>query len=159
MNAQVAPHSVTTLVAVTGVATTERHRPQRHEAGQSLAELALLLPLLLLIVLGAVDWGRVYFAYVSVTNAARNAADYASDSPDAAADLAGIEAAVRAETGDLLDISADNPDLAVVTGTDSQGHLYAEVTVRYTFSTLFPWPGLPDAVNVERTLRTRVADQ
>jgi Flp pilus assembly protein TadG len=51
------------------------HRIRRgktsHQArrGQSLVELALLLPLLALLLLGAIDLGRAFFAYNRLTNA------------------------------------------------------------------------------------------
>ncbi len=125
--------------------------------GQSLAEFALILPVLVLLMLGAIDFGRVFFAYVSVTNAARNGADYASFSSARANDLTGIRAAVVGDTGDLLNTSASNPQVTAATGTDSQGRLYADVTVTYAFSTLFPWPGIPDTVDVSRTVTARVA--
>ena len=48
------------------------------ERGQSLVELAMLLPLLMMIVLGAVDFGRVFFAYTTIVNAAREGAHCAS---------------------------------------------------------------------------------
>jgi Flp pilus assembly protein TadG len=44
------------------------------ESGQSLVELALLMPLLLLLVLGIVDLGRVFNAYIAITNASREGA-------------------------------------------------------------------------------------
>jgi Flp pilus assembly protein TadG len=53
------------------------------DKGQSLVEVALVLPLLLLIVLGMVDVGRIYALKVAVTNAAREAAIYAARDPDA----------------------------------------------------------------------------
>lgn len=130
----------------------------RHQRGQSLVEFALLLPLLLIIALGVFDFGRVYFAYVSVTNAARNGAQYASFSTERAGDLEGIRGAALADTENLLNTSPTNPDVSAATGLDSQGKTYASVTVSYTFETLFPWPGIPDSVDVERTVRMRVAE-
>jgi len=44
------------------------------ERGQSMAELAIFLPLLLLILSGVLDFGRVIHSYVVVVNAAREAA-------------------------------------------------------------------------------------
>lgn len=55
------------------------------DRGQSLVELALMLPLLLLIVLGLVDVGRVYAAKAGTMNAAREAALYAARDPSAPA--------------------------------------------------------------------------
>ena len=133
-------------------------RLSRGTRGQSLMELALIAPLLIILMLGAIDFGRVFFAYVSVTNGARNGADYASTSATAAADLPGIRAAAVSDTVDLLDTSPTNPDVTATTGTDTQGRLYADVTVTYTFSNIFPWPGLPNSMNVLRTVRARVAE-
>jgi Flp pilus assembly protein TadG len=56
------------------------------ERGQSLIEVALALPLLLLIVIGIVDIGRVYAFKTTVTNSAREAAIYAARDPQATAD-------------------------------------------------------------------------
>lgn len=129
----------------------------RCDRGQALVELALIAPILIILMLGVIDYGRVYFAYVSVTNGARVGADYAAIGPTQAADTAAIKAAALGDTGDLLAQSSTNPDVTVVTANDSQGRLYADVTMTYTFSTLFPWPGLPTSINVERTVRSRVA--
>ncbi|MEO6579019.1 MAG: TadE/TadG family type IV pilus assembly protein [Candidatus Limnocylindria bacterium] len=51
--------------------------------GQSLVELALVLPLLIVLLLGAIDFGRVFFGWVAMQNAARVGANYASTHPDA----------------------------------------------------------------------------
>jgi hypothetical protein len=55
----------------------------RSRRGQSLVEFALVLPLLLVLVLGAVDFGRVFFGWVALQNAARVGANYAATHPDA----------------------------------------------------------------------------
>lgn len=51
------------------------------EGAQSLVEIALCLPVLLLIVIGIVDIGRVYAYKSAITNAAREAAIYAARDP------------------------------------------------------------------------------
>jgi Flp pilus assembly protein TadG len=56
------------------------------ERGQSLVEVALCLPLLLLIVIGIVDIGRVYAYKAATTNAAREAAIHAARDPQAPRD-------------------------------------------------------------------------
>ncbi len=48
---------------------------------QSLVELALALPLLLIILVGVLDLGRVYFAYMTVVNASREGARYGATKP------------------------------------------------------------------------------
>lgn len=58
-----------------------------HERGSSLAELALLLPVLLLMILGLLELGRSFRAYITLNNAAREGARwltvYPSDSSGA----------------------------------------------------------------------------
>lgn len=47
------------------------------QRGQSLVELALLSPILVLLVLGALDLGRVFYFYAGIANATRVGAAYA----------------------------------------------------------------------------------
>jgi len=42
-------------------------------------------------------------------------------------------------------------------GTDSSGNPYVEVTVVYPFTTISNYPGLPNPINLTRTVRMRVA--
>jgi PKD repeat protein len=57
--------------------------------GQSLVELALVLPIFAFLVVIAVDFGRLYYSYIQITNAAREAAAYGAVTPT---DTAGMEA-------------------------------------------------------------------
>ena len=45
--------------------------------GQSLVEFALIVPIMLLIILGGLDFGRIFLGWVSLNNTARVAANYA----------------------------------------------------------------------------------
>ena len=45
--------------------------------GQALTEFALILPLLLLLILGIIEGARLIWAYITLQNAAREAARYA----------------------------------------------------------------------------------
>lgn len=61
------------------------HRPQsgdRSKRGQALVEFALVLPILALLLVMAIDFGRVFFGWVSLTNASRIGANYAGYTPD-----------------------------------------------------------------------------
>jgi len=67
-------------------------KPDRHvrltragEAGQSLVEFALILPVLVLIVMGIVDLGRIFHTYEALANAAREGARYCALNPNASA--------------------------------------------------------------------------
>ena len=68
---------------------------RRHRRGQGLVEFALLLPLLLLVVLGAIDFGRAMFSWIQITNASREAAAYAAFNPN---DTGGITLRANQET-------------------------------------------------------------
>jgi Flp pilus assembly protein TadG len=130
-------------------------RQRRLDRAQSLVEFALVLPVLLILALAAVDYGRAYFDYISVTNAARNGAVFASASEEAAADEAGIRSAVLNELGEVQD--GDSVVVTVATGSDAQGKTFANVTVRHTFRTVFSWPGLPTSFPIQRSVQMRVA--
>lgn len=47
---------------------------RKNEKGQSLVEFALILPLLLLLIMGIIQFGLVFLGYISVSNAAREGA-------------------------------------------------------------------------------------
>lgn len=48
--------------------------PAPKERGAAIAELAMVIPLMLLLLVVLYDFGRGYFAYITVTNAARDVA-------------------------------------------------------------------------------------
>jgi hypothetical protein len=54
--------------------TQKNHRHR----GQSLVEVALLLPILLILLSGLIDFGRVYYAMVALNDSAEEGATYAS---------------------------------------------------------------------------------
>lgn len=52
------------------------------ERGQSLVELALILPVLMLVLVGIFDFGRAFYAYNALSNAAREGARYGTVHPE-----------------------------------------------------------------------------
>lgn len=56
-------------------------RIRSRERGQSMVELALIMPLVLVLLFAIVDFGRAYSAWVTITNAAREGARYAITDP------------------------------------------------------------------------------
>ena len=65
------------------------------DAGQSLVELALILPVFVLLILGAVEFGQLAYAAIEVSNAARAGVQYGAQSPATAADAAGMVSAAQ----------------------------------------------------------------
>lgn len=63
--------------------TTLRGSNQRRSSGQSLVEFALILPVILLLTMVALDFGRVYLGWVNLQNMTRAAANFAANNPTA----------------------------------------------------------------------------
>ena len=82
------------------------------QRGANLIEMALVLFLLILLLIGVADFGRAFHHYIVITNAAREGARYASHFPN---DFSGIRAATRQEAANSgvvlndVDISIDFP--------------------------------------------------
>lgn len=128
----------------------------RHVRGQSLIELALVVPVLIVVLLGIAEFSRLWYAYITVDNAARVGAQYGAQSREAARDVAGIEAAVREEIATLFDVTPSNPSVYVLNGTDPYGYAFVSVTVTYFFHPLLPVPGIPSSLNLTKTSIMRV---
>jgi Flp pilus assembly protein TadG len=113
-------------------------------------ELALLLPLLMFLLIVAVDFARVYYASLTLTNCARSGALYASD--PGTADESPFATVTEAALSDAKNLSPQ-PTVTYKKATDGLGRPYAEVTVKYTFKTVSQFPGVPGQVNLSRTVR------
>jgi len=107
----------------------------RREKGQSLVELAIILPFLLMILLGIIDFGRVFYAYVTITNASREGARYGSLHPlwideGISANPNNVKFHVIQEAANTVGILPE--DITVI--TDAQT---ITVTVQVDFETFF----------------------
>lgn len=115
---------------------------RKSERGQSLLEFALVLPVLLIVLAGVLDLGRLYFAYVAVTDAAGEGAAYAAIHPD---DTDEIIARAQDATGGMVEIDED-----MVTIEDNPSGLSQAISVEvsYEFTLATPLIGamLPDGV-------------
>ena len=137
-----------------------RFRLFRDQRGAAAVEFALLLPLLMLILLGTIDFGRFGFAAITVTNAARHAASACTYGPICNLTDAQIKDRVKDEASPNLNLDDSlitvnkNPvggecdDLTLVPPRPC-----LEVTVRYQFETLISWPGIPASFWITRIAR------
>ena len=124
--------------------------------------MALIVPLLVLLALGAVDLGRLFYDVVGVTSAARAGLSYGSLDAATSQDTPKISEfanadALNVQSGISLVIwrICQCDDTTVVdceTGTFSEGasRVYARVTASKTFETTLPYPGIPSSVNITR---------
>jgi len=122
----------------------DSHVKRMGDAGQSLVETALILPVLLLLLMGVWDFGRAIYAYISISNAARDGARVAivdqrngmSGQPlaaEAAADQAtslGLSPNTDVDVAFLL--PDGSPCVPVEVGC------IARVDVRYTYTAMTP---------------------
>jgi Flp pilus assembly protein TadG len=69
---------------------------QHSDAGGALVELALVLPVLVLVFVGTIDFGRVFYASQALTNAARAGAQYGAHTPARSGDITGMRTVAEA---------------------------------------------------------------
>ncbi len=119
----------------------------RSSRGQSLVEFALTLPLLMLILIGTLDLGRITASYVILANAAREGARYGAAHPG---DATGIAQRARAEaSGTIVDPTqiqiVCNPSCDTVGALGSQ--IQVQATFPFTFITTYLFAGL-NTINI-----------
>ena len=127
---------------------------RQRRRGAAIVELAVLLPLLVFLFVIAVDFARVFYYSVTLTNCARAGALYASDpTTNAESPYASTQAAALADASNL----APAPTVTSVTGVDAAGRPYVEVTAAYPFRTITGFPGVPNQVNLTRKVRMNIS--
>ncbi|MCL5110500.1 MAG: pilus assembly protein [Chloroflexi bacterium] len=111
-------------------------RPGRRALrGQSIVELALLLPVLLMLVLGALDLGRAFYYAAAVANATRVGAQYAIDPAIPQAD---IKQAIVNEASPYLTLDPSRITFTTAGWADGND---LTVNVSYDFRFLIPLAG------------------
>ncbi len=127
----------------------------RDRRGNVCIEMAFLVTFLLVLVMGAYDFGRLAMEQAGVTQAARAGAQFAVLDQANALDSAGMEQAAKDEAEDPnLVVKADSfcrcpgstvkVDCSTNCADGQYAPLYVEVTVVDTFDMLFDYPGLPE---------------
>lgn len=86
--------------------------------GQGLVEFALVLPIILLLTLIAIDFGRVYLGWINLQNMSRIAANYAANDPDAWGPAPDSSSQTQYRNQILADAAATNCNLPVVGGKE-----------------------------------------
>ena len=135
--------------------------------GVATIELALLLPLAVLFLLGAVDFGRIFYEAVTVASAARAGVSYGSLRADLSQNTAGIQQlseedaqnlnAINVTAERLCECADGSPIDRSLSCGEGRPRVYVHVTAEKTFQTLIPYPGIPDPVTIrsEAYMRAR----
>ncbi len=150
-------------------------RERRSSAhGQALLEFALVLPLLFLLIVNVVNFGGMFYAFITVANAARTGAQYYSiggamvgspGQPDAsqvsalvAQDLASLPNAAGAQVKVCTLLAGASAPTCVGTGAgsppadnESSPYTTLSVDVRYTYTPFIPLWEFP-ALGIHATL-------
>jgi Flp pilus assembly protein TadG len=125
------------------------------EHGASLVELALLMPLFLLLLLGTVDFSRALYLSMEIGGASHAAAIYGAQNP---IDTTGMQNAAQNDAPNVPNLSVGTPTYGcecsdgtgysancstTPTCTGTTEVYRVNVTVTATYKPLFPWPGVP----------------
>jgi Flp pilus assembly protein TadG len=140
------------------------------QTGQSVLEVALLAPFLLLMLVGTMEIGRYAYFAIEATSAARAGVQYGAQNLLDSKDLAGITVAAQNDAPELkqLDVLAKN--LCACSNNPSQymgcpaktcgaGHpvVFLEVDTTAQVPSLFKYPGLPATFTANGKAIMRVA--
>ncbi len=149
--------------------------------GVSVTELALVLPLSLVLFIGILDFGRVYYSAIAVSHAARAGVQYGAQDNIKSGDFAGMRQAASDALGDVSNFTvtacrycrcADGTGTCTSCNASADGcstgsgclstcssaapQVFVQVTVDKVFTTLFPYPGLPSTADLNRRATMRV---
>ncbi|MEO7367301.1 MAG: TadE/TadG family type IV pilus assembly protein [Gemmatimonadaceae bacterium] len=129
--------------------------------GGAAVELIVAFPLLILLFIGIVDYGRVFYTWVTVSNAARAGAEYGQQNPATWTDVAQMQVVAQAdgnEAGTLTINSSFFCECATVLdpgcsvcGSGEVPEVYTKVRASKTVNMFFGYAGLPSTVTVSRT--------
>jgi Flp pilus assembly protein TadG len=130
-----------------------RRRCSSKREGSATAELAVMLPFLVFMFVISVDFARVFYYSQLIENCARKGALYACDSTAAAqSPYTSMQNAALADVSNL----SPQPTVTSTNATDSSGNACVQVTVAWKFSTITAFPGIPNTVNLSRTVQMRL---
>jgi Flp pilus assembly protein TadG len=135
-------------------------------SGTSFIETAILVPALLLLCCGTMDFARIVYAGIEIASAARAGVQFGALTPGNSGNTSGMTQAAIADAADLgssVTASASNFCLcsgSTVSCTSTCSGIapagYVSVTANYTFNSTLPYPGLPQTVTLSRTAKMRV---
>lgn len=132
------------------------------EDGSSIAELALVMPMLMLILLGGIDFSRAYFLSIEVAGAAQAGAAYGVMHRT---DTTGMSNAATMDAPNVSNLSVTTPtwgcecsdgtnssvSCATVPSCTNNQVYWVKVTASATYSPVFPWPHIPSSISLSQT--------
>jgi Flp pilus assembly protein TadG len=142
-------------------------------SGQSILEMALVLPILLLLLVGTIEIGRFAYYSILVASAARAGAQYGAQNLATAADKTGIQTAALNDGQNVTGLTVPTATIQQLCGCNGSSlsttcpatgcakpeHplVYIQVQAQGTFSSLFSYPGIPASITINSMEKMRVA--
>src|SRR5262249_45293305 len=140
------------------------------ERGQSVVELALVVPLLLLMLVGIIEVGRFAYYSILVAYAARAGPEQGAQNLTTAADATGITNAGQNDGQNVSGLTVTSiqqcgcsgialSGTCPATGCAAPNHplVYVQVTATGVFNPLFSYPGVSKQITVSSVEKMRVA--
>jgi Flp pilus assembly protein TadG len=139
----------------------------RAQDGTALVELALVLPLLLVVLFGLIELGRYGSTSLIIGNAARAGVQYGAQNYVTAADFAGMQTRAQTDAQNLAGFSATASNFCTCAdGTastcqkgdcaSSHRNLFVQVVVTCAVPSLLGYSGLPAALSTITVKQTAV---
>lgn len=132
---------------------------RRHARGQSVVELALVLPLIALLLVAVCDFARLFYASIGVADAARAGVQYGAQNRATAVDYTGMQQAALNDGSGISNLSATASSFCQCSGTTvscsspgcAKPDNFVQVTVSATFDTILTYPGIPQPATLSST--------
>ena len=131
---------------------------RRLAAGQSAVEFAIIAPVLIILLMVASDFSRLFFMSINLNNVARAGAQYGSQTVITAADLNGMKAAANATGAAITGLTVTSSQCTCTSpsaipactaayncGSNPEA-TYVDVDASATFHTLTNYPGIPSSI-------------
>jgi Flp pilus assembly protein TadG len=116
----------------------------KHTCGQALVEFALLAPILIMIVMGIIEFGRLWMTMATLSGAAWQGVRVAAvTGPD--------QALVEAAANHVLNAGGLGAATITITGPDAQNEVRVTVGITYSVLTGSIIPGLGHTIHLART--------
>lgn len=144
------------------------HDFRQATAGAAVHEFALVAPVLMLLMVGAIDFGRSFYHSVTISNAAGTAALYGAQSLVKSGRTANMSAIAQNDASDIGTVSTtatrtcqcpNGTSVDCVTGTCTgygAPRVYVRCQVSRTFDTMINLRGVPDLFTIRRQVWMRV---
>jgi len=149
--------------------TSMRTTQQKHnERGSAMVELALSVVVLVMIMTGVIEFGRMFYFASEVANAARAGVQYAVVNPSSASSLTTLQTAATNDAIDMTNLTAtatrtcecdSGSAVDCTTGTCVSGSVrtYVKVVATAPFRTIgnYHWIPRPISMSAQATIRVK----